>query len=127
MNYELTEDGFVYDIADKEKFTTFALPAVKELPSILPQQVINFIATLLQEEKDAKERLEDLKTQLKDAMIANGIKSWDGGKFTATIANDSEAKTFDTTRFKKEHADLYEQYVKTTVRKGAFTLKLKQS
>ena len=57
--------------------------------------------------------------------MEHGIKSWDGGKFTATIAKDSVTKTFDTTRFKKEHADLYEQYIKQSVRAGAFTLKLK--
>ena len=58
-------------------------------------------------------------------MLEHGIKSWDGGKFIATIAKDSVTNTFDTTRFKKDHADLYEQYIKQSVRAGAFTLKLK--
>jgi len=74
---------------------------------------------------DSKKQLEEMKVRLKNAMLENGIKSWDAGLFTATIAKDSISNTFDTTKFKAEHPDLYEQYIKQSVRAGAFTLKLK--
>lgn len=123
--YELTEHGFVYDVGDRARFMPSSTAVATQEDSLLPQQVINVIATILEEEKAAKARLDELKDQLKNAMLEHGIKSWDGGKFLATIAKDSVTNTFDTTRFKKDHADLYEQYVKQSVRAGAFTLKLK--
>jgi hypothetical protein len=123
--YELTPHGFVYDMGDRARFLPASTAVATQEQNIVPQQVISLIATILEEEKAAKERLETLKVELKNAMLEHGIKSWDGGKFLATIAKDSVVNTFDTTRFKKEHADLYEQYTKQAVRAGAFTLKLK--
>jgi predicted phage-related endonuclease len=91
----------------------------------LPQQLINSIAYILKEEAQRKKELEEMKVRLKNAMLENGIKSWNAGLSTATIAQDSISNTFDTTKFKAEHPDLYEQYIKQSVRAGAFTLKLK--
>ena len=122
--YELTEHGFVYDIGDKSIFSACTAVAAQE-QNLIPLHIVNTIAAILEEEKAAKMRLEELKVRLKNAMIEHGIKSWDGGKFTATIAKDSVTNTFDTTKFKKDHADLYEQYIKQSIRQGAFTLKLK--
>ncbi len=123
--YELTERGFVYDVGDKSRFAYAGTEVAVPEQALVPIQVVNAIASILAEEKAAKERLDALKVQLKNAMLEHGIKSWDGGKFTASIAKDTVTNSFDTTRFKKEHADLYEQYVKQSVRQGAFTLKLK--
>lgn len=123
--YELTEHGFVYDVGDKSRFAYAGTSVSTQEQNLIPQHVVNIIATILEEEKAAKERLEELKVRLKNAMMEHGIKSWDGGKFTATIAKDSVTNTFDSARFKKDHADLYEQYLKQSVRQGAFTLKLK--
>ena len=112
IEYEFTNHGFVYNVEDKEKFTSKVTSVATQQDDLIPQHVVNVIAAILEEEKAAKERLDMLKEQLKKAMMEHGIKSWDGGKFTATIAKDSVTNTFDTTRFKKEHADLYEQYIK---------------
>ena len=125
IDYEVTDHGFVYNINDKEMFTANIAAVSPQQDAIMPQHAINAIAAILKEEKAAKARLDELKVQLKNAMIEHGIKSWDAGKFTATIAKDSVTNTFDTTRFKKDHADLYEQYIKQSVRAGSFTLKLK--
>ena len=123
--YEFTELGFVYNVENRDRFAYVHTAVVAQEQNIVPQEVVNFIATLLEEEKAAKERLDELKVRLKNAMLEHGIKSWDSGKFTATIAKDSITNSFDTTRFKKDHADLYEQYLKQSVRQGSFTLKLK--
>lgn len=124
-SYELTECGFVYHVEDKERFAYGSTAVAAQENGIVPKEVVDFIATLLEEEKAAKERLDELKVRLKNAMLEHGIKSWDSGKFTATIAKDSITNTFDSARFKKEHADLYDQYLKQSVRAGSFTLKLK--
>ena len=125
-DYELTDQGFVYDVKDKQKFAYVGTSvATSENALNLPQQLINSIAYILKEEASRKKQLEELKVRLKNAMLENGIKSWDAGLFTATIAKDSISNTFDTTKFKAEHPDLYEQYIKQSFRAGAFTLKLK--
>lgn len=124
-SYELTEHGFVYMVEDKERFASSVTAVATQKASLIPQILINSIALILEEEKAAKARLEELKVQLKNAMIESGTKSWDAGKFTATISKDSIVNTFDTTKFKKDHADLYEQYLKQSVRSGSLTLKLK--
>lgn len=124
--YEVQDDGhFWYNVIDKERFNPQTTAVATKEQELIPAHVINLITNILKEEKAAKERLDSLKVQLKNAMIENGIKSWDAGTFTATIAKDSIVNSFDTTKFKKEHADLYEQYIKQSVRAGAFTLKLK--
>lgn len=122
--YEISEHGFTYDVGDRARFIS---GVVKTEPkkSLLPQVVIGTIAAILEEEKAAKARLDELKVQLKNAMTEHGVKSWDAGLFTATISNDSVVNTFDSAKFKKDHADLYEEYVKQTVRQGSLTLKLK--
>lgn len=123
--YELTEHGFVYDVGDKTRFAHTPTAVVAQKQSLLPQQVINFIAAILEEEKAAKERLDELKVRLKNAMLEHGRKSWECEKFTATIAKDSIINSLDVASFKKDHPDLYEKYVKQSVRAGSFTLKLK--
>lgn len=123
--YELTPHGFVYEVGDRARFLPSSTTVATQEQSLIPQKLISLIATILEEEKAAKARLDELKVTLKNAMIEHGVKSWDSGLFTATIAKDSITNTFDTTRFKKDHADMYEQYIKQSVRAGAFTLKLK--
>jgi len=100
------------------------LPATNnEILPVVPQNVISYIAGLLALEKDTKAKLEDAKTALRMAMEQHGIKSWDSGQFKATIAADSTRATFDSARLKKDHPDLYEQYIINKPTKGGFTLK----
>jgi len=100
------------------------LPATNnEILPVVPQNVISYIAGLLALEKDTKAKLEDAKTALRMAMEQHGIKSWDSGQFKATIAADSTRATFDSARLKKDHPDLYEQYIINKPTKGWFTLK----
>lgn len=124
--YEVQGDGhFWYNVIDQERFKPQITTVATKDNQLMPDKVINLITYILAEEKAAKARLDALKVELKNAMIENGVKSWDAGKFTATIAKDSVTNTFDTTKFKKEHPDMYEQYIKQSVRSGAFTVKLK--
>lgn len=123
--YALTDYGFVYYVKDKSKFVYTGTEIAESQQNLIPHRIVAAIAIILEQEKAAKERLDELKVQLKNAMIEHGIKSWDGGLFTATIAKDTVTNSFDSTRFKKEHPDMYEQYLKQSVRAGAFTLKLK--
>ena len=100
------------------------LPATQqEIVPVVPQDVITYVADLLKMEKEIKSKLEDAKKGLRAAMEQHNIKTYDSGQFKATIAKDSERATFDTAKFKKDHPDLYDQYVIMKTTKGGFTIK----
>lgn len=125
-DYQVGEDGqFEYIIPDKSVFTPKITSIAPQETRLLPEQYISLITTILVQEREAKAQLEELKVKLKNAMLEHGITKWDSGEFTATIAKDSIVNSFDSTRFKKDHADLYEEYLKQSTRAGSFTLKLK--
>ena len=88
--------------------------------------LINTVAKI----KELKQKMEDLKKEIaihedliKDEMTKQGTDTLvlGGGVFKVTWTEVSSDK-FDSTAFKKEHSDLYEQYVKTSSYKR-FTVK----
>ena len=87
----------------------------------VPVDVVSAIASLLKAEKAAKA----MKEKLRELMEEAGVSKWECPEFTATIGKPSETTTFDSKAFQADHPDLYEQYLKTTTRKGSFTQKLK--
>lgn len=123
--YVFTDNGPVYFHHDLSVFGIGVnLPAAQsgQVP-VAPQEVITYVADLMKLEADTKAKLDEAKKALRAAMELHCIKSWDSGMFKATIAADSERATFDTTRFKKDHPDLYNQYTTRKTTKGGFTLK----
>lgn len=102
--------------------TDETVPATATTGSVVvPDDVISAIAALLRAEKAAKA----MKERLRSIMEEHGIVKWECEQFTATIGKPSETTTFDSKAFQADHPDLYEQYLKTTTRKGSFTQKLK--
>ena len=102
--------------------TDETVPATATTGSVVvPDDVISAIAALLRAEKAAKA----MKERLRSIMEEHGIVKWECEQFTATIGKPSETTTFDSKAFQTDHPDLYEQYLKTTTRKGSFTQKLK--
>lgn len=55
-----------------------------------------------------------LKEQLVDLMEAYGINKFDNDEMSISYVKARTGSRFDTTRFKKEHPDLYNQYLKET-------------
>lgn len=122
---DMETDGFIYhDDGVAELIMLPPVPAETKT-QLLPENVVNTIYSMLMQAKEAEEMVKGFKAQLRTAMENAGIKSWDSGKFKATISADSMQTKFDTTRFKQEHPDLYEQYTSKTERKGSFTVALK--
>ncbi|WP_286375429.1 hypothetical protein [Xylanibacter rodentium] len=123
--YMFTDNGPVYFHHDQSVFgITPNLPATtNETVPIVPEDVISYVADLIRIEKETKAKLDEAKKALRMAIEQHGIKSWDSGLFKATIAADSNRATFDSARFKKDHPDLYEQYITNKPTKGGFTLK----
>lgn len=100
----------------------FEVPAVATSSSLaVPADVITAISTLLKAEKAAKA----MKERLRELMEQAGVSKWECSEFTATIGKPSETQTFDSKAFQADYPELYQQYLKTTTRKGSFTQKLK--
>ena len=99
----------------------------KELKPVIPPNMIDHFANLLRRYNDAKAALDEAKETIQAKMKEHGLKSYDFGPFKATIGADSMAASFDSKRFKEEHADLYKQYTSQKTKKGSFTIKLKES
>lgn len=128
----ITDNGPVYFHHDPSVFgiskQTETLPAnvAETLPDV-GQDVVDYVTALILEEKNLKAKMEEAKKGLRMAMEKHGVKSFDFGKFKATISADSKRTNFDTTRFEKEHPELYKEYTTKKTTKGGFTLKAKES
>lgn len=116
--------GFSYYNPDMQviEAVPFEVPAVATSSSLaVPADVITAISTLLKAEKAAKA----MKEKLRELMEQAGVSKWECSEFTATIGKPSETTTFDSKAFQADYPELYENYLKTTTRKGSFTQKLK--
>ena len=76
----------------------------------------------LDEIRQLKEKVQVLEDELKSYMESNDIEVLNGvtTKYTKTWVKDT--LTFDTTKFKTEHTDLYEEY-KTKEKAGYYRFK----
>lgn len=68
----------------------------------------------------------ELKEILYEKMEENDIKKIDAFSVIATRVFPSTSRRFDSTRFKKEHADLYGEYLTESMRKGYVKLTFKE-
>ena len=127
--YIFADNGPVYFHRDPTVFGINPnLPAEKkEQIPIVPTDVIDYFAKLLKAYKDTEAKLEEAKTALRAAMMQHDVKSYDFGKFTASLSADSVSNTFDSKKFKAEHPDLYNKYLAQKAKKGSLTLKYKDN
>lgn len=99
------------------------LDMMKQQGLVVPQELTAAISRVLIMEAVAKE----CKEKLRSLMEEHGIKKWENDDFTATISAASTSTSFDSTAFKKDHKDLYDQYLKTSEKKGSFRVTLKKT
>lgn len=119
--------GFTYLPTDEVVALARKQVVVAATVDLMPQGAINEFAELIRTAEMYKTMLEEQKARLKDLMEANGVKSWDAGEFKASITDASISKTFDSTRFRKDHPELYGQYLKESKRSSSITIKLKSN
>lgn len=98
-----------------------ALIAERKQSLVVPQELTRSIAQFLALEKQVKE----FKAQLLLMMEEQGIKKWECDEFTATYTEPGTTTKFDSTAFKKDHPDLYEQYIKESERKASIRTTLR--
>ena len=117
--------GFVYI----NKAMQVSTPHVEEVKPaeaksealVVPPEITTAIANLLKAEKAAKV----MKEKLRELMEKNNVTKWECDAFTASIGKESTTNTFDATAFKEADPDTYIKFLKTTTRKGSFTIKAK--
>ncbi len=66
-----------------------------------------------------------IKADILAKMVENNDKSFDTGNILITLVAPSSRETFDSKKFKSDHADLYGQYIKTTQTKESLKLTLR--
>lgn len=128
-DYVFTDNGPVYFHPDPSVFGIgLKVPArAEEKAPIAPQEVVGYVSHLLHTVRDAEQKLEEAKAALREAMRQHNVKSYDFGRFSATLSADSTSNAFDTAKFKKENPGLYKKYVTQRFRKGGLTLKIKDN
>lgn len=80
------------------------------LPGEMLQKVIDFEREL----KRIKEQEETLKEGIKKLMEEAGVKSFKANGITISLVPATTREQFDSTKFKKDHADMYDKYKKTS-------------
>lgn len=86
----------------------------------LTQDGIKFIKKMQKAQVEVNKMNEELKEILKQKMEENDIKKFisNDGTFSATYVAETTTNRFDTTKFKKEHEDLYNEYLTTSIKKA---------
>lgn len=75
---------------------------------------IQKITTILQMKKDLDEQEKQLKQKLVEAMEKYEVKSFENDYIKMTYVAPTTRSTIDSTRLKKDHPDIVEQYSKTS-------------
>lgn len=111
---EMIDDLIAADRADK-KFDI--VKTYGNLPAMF-DAVQDEIARYEMLAAQAKELLEKLRGGLYEEMEKTNLIKWSGDKVTLTRVLPSKSKSFDSRAFKKDHPELYAQYVKETEKAG---------
>lgn len=80
---------------------------------------------LKQKAEQAAKAYDEAKAKVLSMMQTNNMQKIDGTYLTITRKADTERQTFDSKRFKTEHEDMYNEYVKTSITKGGLLIKEK--
>lgn len=86
---------------------------VTQFESAVPD-TIEKITTLIQMKKELDEQEKLLKEKLVEAMETYGVKSFENDQIKMTYVAPTTRSTIDSTKLKKDHPDIAEQYTKTS-------------
>ena len=86
----------------------------------LTKDGIKFIKKMQKAKIELAKMEEQLKNMFQEQMELNGIKKYTSpdGTFKATYYEETTTNRFDSTKFKKENEELYNQYLVTSTRKA---------
>lgn len=75
--------------------------------------------------KELKEKEDELKQTILNEMENRNILKLEDNNIAINYIAPSDRETFDSKKFKSEHQDLYDEYVKMTPVKGSIRIKVK--
>lgn len=81
--------------------------------SAVPETIMR-IASLMRMKKQLEDQEKELKKQLTKAMEDYGIKSYENDTIKMTYVAPTTRNTIDSTRLKKDHPELVEEYTKVS-------------
>ena len=90
-------------------------------------QAEKIIAYFENEKKQAEEHAKVVREKIVESMKAKGLTKFENDKILINLIAAGKRETFDSTRFKKEHPDMYDQYIKTSDTKETVRIKLKEN
>ena len=74
--------------------------------------------------KEFKAKEEELKQKILDEMESKGILSIKSPELTISYVAPTTRETFDSKTFRKDHPDLYDEYVSISLVKGSVRMKV---
>ena len=83
------------------------------------------LTSLARRIKALTDEYDSIKAQVLEQMLKHKDKSFDTGNLLITVMKPSTRESFDSKKFKEEHSDLYNQYIKTSPTKESLKLTLK--
>lgn len=93
--------------------------------AILDAKVADAIASFEAEVKAIKEQEDLLKQRILEEMEMHGVLKIDTPSLTISYIAGTDRETFDSKNFRREHPDLYDEYVKITPVKSNIRIKIK--
>lgn len=91
----------------------------------LADAIISELKLIDEEEKELKQRKEDIREILLKEMEENNILKIEDEKISITYKAPTERETFRTAKLKKDLPDLYDTYVEFTPVKSSLLIKIK--
>jgi len=77
--------------------------------------------------KEIKKAEDELKAAIKAEMEARGIRKLEGDEMAITYIAPTDTEKFDKARFRKEHPDLHDEYIRMTPVAGYIKIALKEA
>lgn len=94
------------------------------VPALAPETALA-IAEFEKQVKIIKEKEDELKQAILEAMEAENIVKLDTPELVISYIAPTDRETFDTKTFKAENPDLYDEYAKLTPIKASIRIKVK--
>lgn len=118
VNELIAED--IAGVAERFDITKF----YGQLPATVTE-VEDYLVNRLNLLEELKEETSNIKGGLCDMMLKYNIKQYSSEKLQLTTVTPKPRETFDTARFKKEHPELYTEYVKLSEVKPSVRITIK--
>lgn len=93
--------------------------------AVLSDDVSNTLIEIENNIKLLKEKEDLIKQSILDEMENKNIIKLDNDKLTINYIAPSDRETFDSKKFKSDHQDLYDEYIRMTPIKSSIRIKVK--